>query len=471
MNKIPVKIFILTLAFAGLLGIKEATAINGDISINEGVLTVATSSSTGGAISIWLVATTTFIGLPYDQSTFNTLYDSPNTTQGSCTAGQCPIVIDFSTETNFPIYVAVNYNMGGGYFDPAVASDIFYIDSNFVIQEQFSDTSTHFIELYPTPLATTSTTTTTGARIYVNSNDIQNYGRLKITFTQDSAFACGNSGALFDAIYTCSGQYIPRDPITVTFDGILERLLTGGYTLSTTTTFSGGGRWNAYYEIQEVSQPWYLFGLHTFYSTIVSTTTYIIIGTSSPMDITIADLREKDLTRITNERTALGSLASTTARLKEVCSPIATSTSFIGIEYNADFDITGCVFLFVYSEESMSDNLLLLERMPPWGYVFRIYDIFTATSSTTTLPTISYTFSSTSPLAEVGEIHFDPFGIMLESGELINEMKSDRDEPQTVWQILMPIVNVFVWLVFAFMVVHDLTGIHSHDEVRGNKPK
>jgi hypothetical protein len=114
-------------------------------------------------------------------------------------------------------------------------------------------------------------------------------------------------------------------------------------------------------------------------------------------------------------------------------------------------------------DQALSDDFTIIKETPPWGYVFRVIDILNATTSTTTLPTIDYTFASSSPLsADIGDIHFDPFGLIQQSGTLINEMHSDQAGSPNVWSILMPIVQIFVYLVLLTMIIHDLTGVYNH---------
>ncbi len=98
----------------------------------------------------------------------------------------------------------------------------------------------------------------------------------------------------------------------------------------------------------------------------------------------------------------------------------------------------------------------------PWGYVTRVLSILNATTTSTVMPTIDYSFASSSPMSSIGNIHFEPFTLISQSGALIDEMKSDRTDSKTVWEIFMPFINMFVYIVLLFMIIHDLTGIHSH---------
>lgn len=120
-----------------------------------------------------------------------------------------------------------------------------------------------------------------------------------------------------------------------------------------------------------------------------------------------------------------------------------------------------CLTLAIFPPPSdLDDDIQILKQTPPWGYAFRMYDILASSTATTTLPQISYTF--TGALSAFGDIHFDPFGMLSQSGDLISEMKStDPTNPETVWQIFMPFIKIFVYLVLVLMIIHDLTGIHA----------
>ena len=98
----------------------------------------------------------------------------------------------------------------------------------------------------------------------------------------------------------------------------------------------------------------------------------------------------------------------------------------------------------------------------PWGYVTRVINILIATTTSTSMPTIDYSFASSSPMSSIGNIHFEPFTLIAQSGTLINEFKSDRSDSKTVWEIFMPFINMFIYIVLLFMIIHDLTGIHGH---------
>lgn len=442
-----------------------AWAYTGNISINGSILTIQAPNPVSQWT--WIMATTTpFFG--YDDTTFNAnaIPVVSWITEFSCVNAQCP------TNNTIPAgtwYVMVKYNTAGTYTEaPDVGTDFFVVDSGGFVSPS-SDTSTHFISLLPTLGSTVATTTTVGAEVYANMTDFDSAtgGRIHVQFTQDSAFACQNSGAVYDAIATCAGPYAPASPINIDFStSTANRLISGNYNLSSEITFPGGGNWTGVFTIDQISKPWYFLGLFSSYNTLVSTTTHFTIGQASPMDLARQSIASSSEAFASSTRAGIGAiLASTTASLVNACNPF---------NLGGGFSPGDCITLMIWpGDQALQDDLLIINHTPPWGYVFRVITLLNATTSSTTLPSISYTFASSSPMAVIGEIHFDPFGSLAGAGELINEFKSDRDDSATVWTIMMPIVNAFIYLVLAFMIIHDLTNIHwgessksRHDNTR-----
>lgn len=356
-------------------------------------------------------------------------------------------------QVQFTATGGTNYTIDGApYF-------IFADDQVDLFQPNPTDFSTHFVTTIPASGSTVATTTLVQAALYANPSDFPNYGQVKVTMWQDSAFACMNSGAVYDAVVTCSGTNAPVGPITIVYNGIDERIITGNYFLSTTTTFTAGGKWNAKYEIQQVDEPWYFFGLYTSYNTIVSTTTQFVIGTTSPMDRVRAEVASSTQAKTAVIRAGIAQiLASTTASLGSACTPLTSS-----------FNAGDCLTLLIWpGEAAMGDNYLLLRQTPPWGYVFRFYDILTATSSTSTIPVIAWNAASTSPITAtgLGGISLDLNQTLTQFGALTNQIKSDNDNPQTMWQVFSPLFNFLIYMTLLFMIVHDLTGIYKHNNER-----
>jgi len=139
---------------------------------------------------------------------------------------------------------------------------------------------------------------------------------------------------------------------------------------------------------------------------------------------------------------------------------ISTCNPFSG------FDIGDCLYNLIVPkngpyELAFNEAKEEFGTRVPWGYVTRVINILIATTTATSMPTIDYSFASSSPMSAIGNIHFEPFTLIEQSGTLINEFKSDRADSKTVWEIFMPFINMFVYVVLLFMIIHDLTGIHS----------
>lgn len=139
------------------------------------------------------------------------------------------------------------------------------------------------------------------------------------------------------------------------------------------------------------------------------------------------------------------------------------------------FDIATCLYNLIVPNNvaypiAFNEAKEELGRRVPWGYVTRVLEILTSSTTASTMPTIDYSFASSSPMSAVGNIHFEPFTLIAQSGTLINEMKSDRSDSKTVWEIFMPFINMFIYIVLLFMIIHDLTGIHS-SRIENDKQK
>ena len=72
-----------------------------------------------------------------------------------------------------------------------------------------------------------------------------------------------------------------------------------------------------------------------------------------------------------------------------ISSLLASSTYNLGQSCNllSDFNMGNCITDIFYPGSSVfSDDLLLIENMPPWGYIYRVYSLFTNTSASTSIP-------------------------------------------------------------------------------------
>jgi len=322
-------------------------------------------------------------------------------------------------------------------FTPDIDQGHFYFNgSSFVA----STTVTRYISLSPHGLV--STTTLIGYDFYQNSSDpdfIPN-SHIEATFTQDSAFACANSGAVYDAVVTCAGSNAPVPSFTVDFSPLT--LINGDNASSSLYTFPGGGAWTARYVVK---QPQF-FGL--YFTDGLASTTHFIIGTSSPMDQVIQNVAIATAAQASSTNGGIGRiLASTTASLANVCNPLY------------GLSLGDCLtLLFWPGSQAISDDFLILTNIPPFGYAFRVYNILTA-STTSTLTVIDATIPAILP-GGGAHIHLDANHVL---DSVLNATTSlytsvEASSTQTFYQITSPYWNAIVKTLTAVYILGRIFG-------------
>lgn len=332
------------------------------------------------------------------------------------------------------------------------------IDGEVAPQGAFFNTTTRFSSTTPANNTTVATSSSVGYSLVISQEDYVYGEYVKIHFYQDAESACINSGAVYDAVFGgCNDNSAPVGPFDITVPASQVTIFLSS--TSTPITFPQGGNWRAVYTLIKPT----FFGL--FNTQITSTSTFFTVGQPSTMDRTITSIRQATADMASSTRHDLGTiLASTTARWKDACNPF---------QFSSTFNFGDCLTLTIWAgSDAFSENFTIIKQTPPWGYAFRFIDILSNNATSTPLPAISYDFASSSPMSAVGTIHFDPFDLIAQSGTLINEMSSDRSDHLTVWQILMPFVRIFVYLVLAYLIFHDITGVYSHSiRERGKEEK
>lgn len=138
--------------------------------------------------------------------------------------------------------------------------------------------------------------------------------------------------------------------------------------------------------------------------------------------------------------------------------------------FSSFWSVSLCLNYLLYpKQDQVEANLEALKEdflsRVPVGYVTRFVVILTGTT-TVALPSISYTFGSTSPLYSTfngDPIEFDPFGALASVESPVN-WRSDQTTGKTLWQIVAEPLNYLLYLTLLFMIVHDVTGImkYSH---------
>jgi len=175
---------------------------------------------------------------------------------------------------------------------------------------------------------------------------------------------------------------------------------------------------------------------------------------------------EKSGQFIVGQRTTLDQyiydMASTTSAL------ISDPGTFSDVSDNCNpisgFSALGCITaLLVPNQTQISSAVDTLKSSiltkAPVGYVTRVISIMTD-SATTSLPDLNYTFGN-GPL-EGQEFHFEPNTLLASADTIIREdLVSDQDDPQNLWDIFMPIWNTLLYAGLLMMIVSEVTGMYN----------
>jgi len=215
----------------------------------------------------------------------------------------------------------------------------------------------------------------------------------------------------------------------------------GAFSYSTTTNLQNLGTRN--HEACIYYNPVTLFGYSFAYSKVCDSGVYTVSASSTALTNSwLTDFQS--------------AFSSTTATVATACSPLSSS-----------FSMALCLSsMLVPPGDIMVQEVQGFKNIAPWGYAFRFYDIASgnATTSTSTLPVLEYSFGTSSPLYAIGltSISFDPFGTLSSSTSIVNTL-SDQAVPKTAWEILAPIINIIVYLMLGMMIINDLGFIKHKD--------
>lgn len=196
-----------------------------------------------------------------------------------------------------------------------------------------------------------------------------------------------------------------------------------------------------------IEQPTFsFFGWPILYDRIVASTSSFTVGESSLLDL------NDDIFDI-----IAAGLASTTLNIGETCSPLSDEFSF-------HLCVLGAI---LPPSEVIQTNINNLLSLPPWGWGFRFYNILSglATTSTTTMPMISYTFGTTSIMYQSGltTIHLDPFRSLSEANNFADSVVSDQETPKTIREIMESTIRIIAYLGLLIVVIRKIFGIEWHD--------
>jgi len=105
--------------------------------------------------------------------------------------------------------------------------------------------------------------------------------------------------------------------------------------------------------------------------------------------------------------------------------------------------------------QKLYDGLL---SKAPFGYLTHLVTLFQS-STTVALPTISYTFGTSSVFyGSIGDIHFDPWSSLDSLSSIVNT-KSDQVVQKTLWDIMEIPINIVVYLTLLIIMIRDVTGL------------
>lgn len=302
------------------------------------------------------------------------------------------------------------------------------------------DTTTHIVEMLP---ANNSTTTSAGSttpidislHAYINPDDLttikgvlielENIDQNVIFSNLLSFFGASNTQTLFYGSATTSGDFY----------------------FATTTDLPDGN-----YRIHATLDAEY-FGMFTFFNNYDEQSNQFIVGTSTWLG-NIAQ------TTFSESQDFYGALqATSSSAMAGTCSPFSSA-----------FGIRECLsFLFVPDTEQLTSTMEsfrdgVLVRIP-WGYVTRVYDIFTA-STTEALPVISYEFDDRGGMAGV-VWEIDPGDMIAGAGTLLDSVE-DRNG-NTIRDVMEIMVKSLIALAVVFTIVSDVMGAHKHKNEERNQ--
>lgn len=302
-------------------------------------------------------------------------------------------------------------------------------------------TLTSIISVSPVDGSSVATTTLTGGATttavvgYVDSSDLSSTTQVTVNYSNQTC-----SSISVDAINAVNG--------TCNFSLTYPITTVGSFSFSTSTLFNYIGKWQYVASIQDTNNSLCIFGycLINNSTELAQVTGSFVVSTSSGIDNLVSE--------IASTSAGIGNLDLSACKIN--INPFASST----------FDILGCVEVLFVPNASATQAFMTsyagqFLNYFPLGYATRLVQIMSS-GATTTLPAISYTFSSSSALSAVGTVSFDPFGALAGSSSISQATSDVTGAPETVWQIMNPVITDIVYLLLLFMIIHDITGISKH---------
>jgi len=130
------------------------------------------------------------------------------------------------------------------------------------------------------------------------------------------------------------------------------------------------------------------------------------------------------------------------------------------------FDFTDCMnFIFGWQQIPMSNAINNIKdnffTYAPFGYVKRTYDIM-STTSTSTLPVLSYTFPDDSRFGDMAnkEFSFDIWQYFYTDGAPVKDEIKSLGTNKDIWEIFGPITQIIVYLTLLVLIIRDLLDLN-----------
>lgn len=356
-----------------------------------------------------------------------------------------PLTVTSGSCTDVPEGTAWSWRIGEGNWNGEISSytDGFSdsLNNYFVLtteESDFENPETRIDYVIPENdiVISSSTPPVFNAFGYLSSNDADLDVRIRMKILKETQ--CTNVICAFQTIGLDFEEFF-MSPIA------LEQGQAQGFNVSTTSTrIYPEGLYTLQTSIVKPTTYFGLSGLFGFsfgYDVLVSTTTQFSAGAFTTVDDVLRGIKNLSFTATSSEA------------LMASCNPLS-------------FGLADCMTaLFAPDFQEISSVLDSTKRAflttAPWGYVTVLINDFNV--ATSTLPVISYTFPASSVFGST-TLAYNFNTIMTDSTTIINDLKSNTDNPQTVWDILMPIINIFMYLVLLFLIVNDLTHIHKNNK-------
>jgi len=276
---------------------------------------------------------------------------------------------------------------------------------------------TRIVEVLPLNNATSSNPVTISAEVFISNDDFNAFGTYHLTLSYRPVEVVAQDIILYE------------DSIT----------FPGSFTYSTTTDLATSS-----YRVTAVLDHRYLLGaiINPFGQEEVIHTFAVNSEISA-----FARISQNVIDNVNN------AFSSTTNDVINECSNLFTSP-------------VACLYaLIIPDSQDISSNISdfktnVLTKVP-FGYGLRVYEIINATTSSSSLPALAYTFSSTTPVGLAGHtIDFTPWDKLMGDTSILGSQHADFVETAVDWFNTLWLLGFAFWLIH-YVMERNSRGMHS----------